>query len=77
MTEVLPIFDETGLMFGTLISEEKEGKKHIYFKDAHNTLIEMPNFQRFIEFLKDKEIPNEEINKALRFFQQHLLGLSL
>ena len=77
MAEVLPIFDETGLMFGTLIAEMKEGRKHIFFKGADNTLIEMPNFQRFVEFLQDKEIPQEEINKALRFFQQQLLGLVL
>ena len=76
MAEVLPIFDETGLMFGTLIAEMKDGRKHIFFKAADNTLIEMPNFQRFVEFLQDKEIPNEEINKALRFFQKQLLGLT-
>jgi hypothetical protein len=77
MSEVLPIFDETGLMFGTLIAEEKDDRKHIFFKDSYGTLIEMPNFQRFVEFLQDKEIPQEEINKALRFFQQQLLGLML
>ena len=77
MSEVLPIFDETGLMFGTLIADKKENRMHIYFRAADNTIIEMPDFQRFVEHLQDKEIPNEEISKALRFFQKHLLGLSL
>ncbi len=77
MAEVLPMFDETGLMFGTLIAEVKDGRKHIFFRAPDNTLIEMPDFQRFLQHLQDKEIPQEEINKALRFFHQQLLGLPL
>lgn len=73
--EVLPIFDETGLMFGTLVTEVKDGRKLIYFRGNDNTFIDMPDFQRFVEFLKDKEIPQEEVNKALRFFHKHLLSL--
>ncbi|RLF49377.1 MAG: hypothetical protein DRN20_02280 [Thermoplasmata archaeon] len=71
----MPIFDDVGRLFGTIVYEERGGKKKIFFRMRDSTIIDVPNLPKFLEFLRKNEIPDEEINKALRFFNKHMLGM--
>ncbi len=72
--KIQPLFDEYGMLAGTLVSTEKNGKKRIYFRSPDNAIIEMPNIQKFLDFLRNRDIPEEEIQKGLKFFKENILA---
>ena len=72
MADMLPIFDEVDEMIGTLTVLERGGRKKIVFRTDDGMMIDMPNISRFLEYAKNREIPQEQINRALKFFQEHI-----
>ena len=74
MAKNMPIFDDTGRIFGTLTCREEKGRKRIFFKSNEGVTIEMVNMQRFQEYLSHREIPQSEIDKGIKFFRENLLN---
>ncbi len=72
MADMLPIFDEVDEMIGTLTVLERHGRKKIVFRTDDGMMIDMPNISRFLEYARNREIPQEQINRALKFFQEHI-----
>ena len=68
MVDTLPIFDETDELVGTLTVLERNGRKKIVFRSDDGMMIDMPNISRFLDYARNREIPQEQINRALRFF---------
>jgi len=75
LPESLPIFDDIGTLFGTVVYQEEGGRKKILFRMRDSTLIEMPDLAKFTEFLRRNSIPEEEISKAIRFFNEKMFGV--
>jgi len=72
MSDTLPIFNEVDEVIGTLTVIERHGRNKIVFRTDDGMMIDMPNITRFIEYARNRELPQEQINRALRFFQKHL-----
>ncbi len=77
MVNNMPIFDEVDRLFGTLIFRFEGGKKRIFLKCRDGVIIDLPNVQRFVEQLKRMDVPEEQINKGLKFFNEKMLGFSV
>ena len=73
MADMLPIFNEVDEMIGTLTVLERNGRKKIVFRTDDGLMIDMPNISKFLEYAKNREIPQEQINRALKFFQEHIM----
>lgn len=74
VNKTLPIFDEMGCLFGTVVSELVDGRRKVYFHQRDSTVIDMSDINKFTAYLKRCEIPIEEITKAIRFFNQEMLA---
>jgi len=73
MADMLPIFNELDEMIGTLTVLERHGRKKIVFRTDDGLMIDMPNISKFLEYARSREIPQEQINRALKFFQEHTM----
>ena len=77
MPDTLPIFDETGMVFGTVVYREEDGRKKIFFRQKDSTLIDLSDIHKFTAFLKKSDIPESEASRAIRFFNEKMLSFSL
>ncbi|MCD6461432.1 MAG: hypothetical protein J7L61_01665 [Thermoplasmata archaeon] len=75
MSESVPIFDDIGQLFGTVVFTEEDGVKKIYFRMRDSTMIDLSDINHFTQFLRKNEIPEEEITKAIRFFNQRMFSI--
>ena len=73
MADMLPIFNELDEMIGTLTVLERSGRKKIVFRTDDGLMIDMPNISKFLEYARNREIPQDQINRALKFFQEHIM----
>ena len=76
MADSLPIFDEMGRLFGTVVYDIQDGRKRIFFRQRDSTMIDLSDMQKFTSFLKKSEIPEEEASRAIRFFNEKMFSLS-
>lgn len=74
MADSLPIMDETEMVFGIVVFEEKGGRKKIFFRQRDSTVIDLSDMNKFTAYLRRAEIPEEEVAKGIRFFNKHMLS---
>ena len=73
MADSLPIFDETDEVIGTLTVIERGDRKNIVFRSDDGLMIYMPNISKFLDYARNRKIPEEQINRALKFFHEHIV----
>ena len=74
MADSLPILDEMGHLFGTVVYEIEDNRKTILFRQRDSTIIDLSDMQKFTAFLRKSEIPQEEISRAIRFFNEKMFS---
>ena len=77
MPKHMPIFDEYGRIFGTIVFRMEKGRKRMFLKCKDGLILDLSDVTRFTEQLRKMDIPDEEIDKAMKFFNEKMLGFVL